>query len=318
MKKLHQLFFSLLLLFIFVELIFLFPQQIERHDVELVQSDDQFKKENAEQRMGEVHLVETKKGSRDWELFAQKAKGYQGKGDWFLDQVKVHFYNLEKNDYTVSGTEGEIDGKTKNIKIKGNVVTKSANGYIFYTDEIFYNATLRKIISPGKIKMKGPEDSNGDGLSLVGYNMHVLVDENEMKVFKDVHAEKKIAANSKMLISSESSTFSGGTLEAKFEGNVILDYLNMFIRGPECLLHYSKELKTFESLHVKGGVQIQDKKRNATAEDLFLSIKDSSIRLTGHPKIIEQDDEITGEEILMLDAGKKIKIQKVKASTNQN
>ncbi|MBL7545474.1 MAG: LPS export ABC transporter periplasmic protein LptC [Bdellovibrionaceae bacterium] len=316
MKKTRTILFSLLLLFILVEVIFIFPQQIEKMDREAYETTTEQKKERVEQKMDGVHLVETQKGSRDWELFAEKARGYQDGGDWFLNKVKVQFYNLEANDFTVTGNEGEIDGHTKNIKIKGNVVTKSANGYTFFTDEIFYNSQLRKIISPGKIKMLGPSDDQGEGLKLDGYNMHILVDINEMKIFKDITAIKNMKSNQNLKITSEMATFSGKSKEAHFENNVMLNYGSMLIRGPDCFFIYSSNMRSLERINVKGGVELTDKKRRATSQDLVVDLYKTTLRFTGNPKIYQDQDEISGEEILLLDGGKRLKIQKVKANTD--
>ncbi|MBL7556845.1 MAG: LPS export ABC transporter periplasmic protein LptC [Bdellovibrionaceae bacterium] len=317
MKKTKKILFSLLLIFILVEVIFIFPQQIEKLDRETMETADNQKKERVEQKMKGVHLVESQRGARDFELHAEKARGYQQEGDYFLDKVKVQFYNLDANDFTVTGNEGEVDGKTKNIKIKGNVVTKSANGYTFYTDEIFYNFAMRKIISPGKIKMVGPSDDQGDGLKLDGYNMHILVDINEMKIFKDINAFKPMNSNQNLKITSEMATFSGKNKEAHFENNVMLNYGSMLIRGPDCFFIYSGNMKSLERINVKGGVELTDKKRRATSQDLVVDLQKATLRFTGSPKIYQDEDEIAGEEILLLDGGKRLKIQKVKASATQ-
>lgn len=316
MKKTKTILFSLLLLFILVEVIFVFPQQIEKMDREAMDAVGDQKKERIEQKMEGVHLVESQRGARDFELFAEKARGYQQEGDYFLNKVKVQFYNLEASDFTVTGNEGEVDGKTKNIKIKGNVVTKSANGYTFYTDEIFYNFQLRKIISPGKIKMLGPSDDQGQGLNLDGYNMHILVDINEMKIFKDITAVKNMNSNLGLKITSESAIFSGKSKEARFENNVVLNYGSMVIKGPDCFFIYSGNMKSLELIKMKGGVELVDKKRRATSQDLVVDLAKVTLKFTGTPKIYQDQDEISGEEILLLDGGKRLKINKVKASTN--
>ncbi len=315
MKRMRSILFLLLLVFILVEVIFVFPQQIEKMDREAVEGSDVQAKERIEQKMDGVHFVETQKGSRDWELFAEKARGYQGEGDWFLNKVKVQFYNLETNDFTVIGDEGEVDGKTKNIKIKGNVITKSANGYTFYTDEIFYNFQLRKIISPGKIRMMGTADDQGEGLKLTGYNMHILVEANEMKIFKDISGVKKMNSNQNLKITSELATFSGKNKEAHFENNVLLNYGPMLIKGPDCFFMYSTSMKSLEKINVKGGVELIDKKRRATSQDLVVDLSNTTLKLTGSPKIYQDRDEISGEEIKLLDGGKRLKINKAKASS---
>jgi LPS export ABC transporter protein LptC len=314
MRNLKRVLFSLLLIFIIVEVIFIFPKKLETANTVVDSNTLSQEKEKAEQKMDGVHLVEAQKGNRDWELFAEKARGYQGEGDWFLKKVKVQFYNQNRIDFVVTGEEGEIDGKTRNIKVKGKVVTKSNNGYTFYTEELFYHSAQRKIISPGKLKMTGPNDEQGEGLVLDGYNMHVLVDSSEMKIFKDVQANKKLKDQQNLKIQSESALFSGLNKEAHFENNVTLLYNQMVIEGPDCFFNYSADMKTLEFIRLKGGVSAKDKKRRAVSQELEVNLRNNMFKFNGNPKIYQDDDEIKGEEILFLDGGKKIKIQKVKAS----
>lgn len=314
MRNLKRILFSLLLIFIIVEVVFIFPKKLESTNSIVDESNLSEEKAKAEQKMDGVHLVESQKGNRDWELFAAKARGYQGQGDWFLNKVKVQFYNKEKMDFVVTGDEGEIDGKTRNMKIKGHVVTKSINGYTFYTDELYYQSAQRKIISPGKLKMTGPSDEQGEGLVLDGYNMHVLVDDSEMRIFKDVKATKKLKNQQVLNIQSEMAQFSGLNKEAHFENNVSLLYNEMLIEGPDCYFNYSQNMNILEFIRFKGGVSVKDKKRRAVSQELEVSLRNNMFRFNGNPKIYQDEDEIKGEEILFLDGGKKIKIQKVKAT----
>ena len=90
--------------------------------------------EEAEQKMAGVHLVESQKGTRDWELFAKDAEGTQGNGAWLLKTVKVQFYNKEQIDFIVTGQSGKIDMKSKAMKITGQVRITSMNGYIFESE----------------------------------------------------------------------------------------------------------------------------------------------------------------------------------------
>lgn len=313
MRNLKRTIFLFLLFLIILEVIFIFPKQLETAN-NIVDSNH-LTQEKAEQKMDGVHLVESQKGNRDWELFAENARGYQGEGDWFLKKVKVQFYNKDKIDFIVTGDEGEIDGITRNMKVKGNVVITSSNGYLFYTAELFYNSILRKIISPGEIKMVGPGDEQGDGLVLNGRNMHVLIDISEMKIFKDVQSSKKLKNMNNLNIQSESALFSSQNKEVHFQNDVILIYNDMIIRGPDCYFNYSHNMKTLEYIRVKGGVEVKDKKRRAISEELEVNLQRNILKFNGNPKIYQDEDEISGDEILFFDGGKKIKIQKVKASS---
>ncbi|MCK6600047.1 MAG: LPS export ABC transporter periplasmic protein LptC, partial [Bdellovibrionaceae bacterium] len=294
--------------------LFIFPKQLEKSDEIDTTKSSTSEKEKPEHRMEGVHLVESPQGSRDWELFATKARGVQGEGDWFLNQVRVQFYNKNKIEFIVTANEGEIDGKTRNIKFKGSVVTKSNNGYTFYTEELFYQAGQRKILSPGKLKMLGPSDDQGDGLLLDGYNMLAEVDTSEMRIFKDVKATKKLKNQNELKIKSEMAQFNGQNKEAHFENNVVLNIQEMKIEGPDCYFIYSPNMNVLEFIRFKGGVVVQDKKRKAVSQLLEVNLFANTFRFQGDPKIYQDDDEIKGEEILFIDGGKKIKIQKVNAS----
>src|SRR6185437_11382111 len=93
--------------------------------------------------------------------------------------------------FTVTGALGSIDGKTKDLHIKGNVVTKSENGYVFKTPSVFYNAKKRQILSPERVSMIGPKDEMGDGFLLDGNNMLVNVDDDRMTINQNVRGAKK-------------------------------------------------------------------------------------------------------------------------------
>lgn len=110
------------------------------------------------------------------------------------------------------------------------------------------------------------------------------------------------------------ATFSGKSKEAHFENSVVLNYGSMMIKGPDCFFIYSENMRSLEKINVKGGVELVDKKRRATSQDLVVDLYKATLRLTGNPKIYQDQDEISGEEILLLEGGKRLKIQKVKAN----
>jgi len=99
MKNLKNIIFIVLLIFLFVEVLIIFPNKLEQQETQeapaaVTQNDPS----QPDQKAQGIHLVETQQGSRDWELFSQVAEGYQGKSAvWELQNVKVLFYNKEKD-----------------------------------------------------------------------------------------------------------------------------------------------------------------------------------------------------------------------------
>jgi hypothetical protein len=64
-------------------------------------------------------------------------------------------------------------------------------------------------------------------------------------------------------------------------------------------------MKSLELIKMKGGVELVDKKRRATSQDLVVDVLNKvTLKFTGTPRIYQDQDEISGEEILLLDGGK--------------
>ncbi|QDK36819.1 LPS export ABC transporter periplasmic protein LptC [Bdellovibrio sp. NC01] len=328
MKNIKNLIFIGLLIFLFVEVLIVFPSRLEHEDDKAVREriakQEALKKLNngkepepsstlAEQRMGGVHLVESQQGLRDWELFATSAEGSQNAGNWKLHEVRVLFYNKEKVEFTVTGDTGTIDAKSKDLSIIGNVTTRSENGYSFQTPSVYYSSVKRQIESPEEVTMKGPKDTTGEGMLLKGRRMLVTVDDSKMFIKENVVAKKPMKEGKSFEVAADGAEFSGKSREAKFLGKVRMTYDNMRLEGPEASFLYSSGAAMLSSVAVKGGVKVSDADKFATAENVNLDLLANKYVFKGRPKIIQNNDELSGEEIVFLDGGKKVKIEKVRA-----
>ena len=170
----------------------------------------------AEHKATGIHLVESQSGNRDWELFAADAEGSQGHGKWELKDVRVLFYSKDIVQFTVTGKEGAIDMKSKDMNIVGDVKVVSSNGYRFQTSSVNYVASERVLRSPDKIKMMGPADVKGKSIVLTGGQMIAHVDQNTMKISDQVHAEKQLENGKNFAINSKGAEFSGSDYSAQF------------------------------------------------------------------------------------------------------
>lgn len=330
MGKYKNLIFLVLLGALFVEILIIFPARLEHEDdAEVRARVEKQEKERklaeklgkptapsstlAEQKMGGVHLVESQSGTRDWELFAESAEGSQGEGTWRLQKVRVLFYNKEKVEFTVTGDEGAIDSKSKDLSVVGNVVTRSENGYIFQTPSIFYSSVTRRIVSPQSVQMQGPRDSTGAGLFLKGASMKVLVDQSKMIIEKSVTAQKPMKEGKTFDIVADGAEFSGRSREARFLGSVRMTYDNMKLEGPEASFLYGAGADILRSVSINGGVKVSDVDKFATSESVSLDLLANKYIFKGRPKVIQNNDELTGEEIIFLEGGKKVKVERVRA-----
>lgn len=323
MSKIRNLLFVVLLVLLFFEVLIVFPKKLEKQAVEAEAENAAIpvasepadpKVVLAEQKMKGVHLVESQQGKRDWELFSESAEGTQGAKSWKLKQVRVLFYTKEKVEFTVTGDEGRIDSQSKDLNIEGHVITRSNNGYTFETPSIFYYAGKREIQSPENVLMRGPKDANGEGLVLKGRKMVSYVDESRMVIQENVSAEKKAKDGKKFEVTSHSAEFSGKNREARFLGQVKITYNNMKLEGPEASFLYDSAEDLLSSVSVKGGVKVSDVDKFATSDTVNLDLLADKYVFDGHPKVIQNNDELIGQQIVFLDGGKKVKIEKMKAN----
>lgn len=267
-------------------------------------------KKSIEQNMTGVHLVENSGNDRGWELRADEATGSSDEL-WVLKKVKVEFFSENISSFVVSGDIGEIDGRTKNMLIRGKVVTQSANGYQFITNDLKYYAEGKILRSDDSVEMIGPEDKKGAGFHLNGQGFKIDILKNKMFIESDIEASKDIDSKMFNVVSNEAE-FSNKNQEALFSGNVIMTFDKTRITAPQAFFKYSEKLKLLESITLRDKVNMQDEGKTAVCKVLKLNLVDDSMTLSGQPKVQMGEDEIQGDEIIFLEGGKKVKINNVR------
>lgn len=319
MERFRNILFLALLAVLFIEVLLIFPERVGRDPDGEKPSGVPVESETIrDQKMQGVHLVESRSGAMDWELFAEAAEGSQGQGAWDLRNVKVLFYNGTSVEYTVIGREGSIDSQTKNMLIRGAVTTTSANGYLFKTEEIRYDAGQRRMASPGRVYMKGPRDDQGEGFEVNGDGMFVEVAVSRMVIQRNVSGLKKMKDRKNLEILSDAAEFSGRNQQAHFKGQVRMRFGETRIESPDALFINAEKGKGIGSVRLSGGVKVNDHEKFATSENLLLDLIASRFVFTGSPKVYQNSDEITGERIIFLDGGKKVKVERVRAQVEES
>ena len=320
MEKARNLIFLGLLILLFVEVLIVFPSRLGRKadPVPVPATNSNEVTGPAEQQMRGIHLLESQRGARDWELFSEQANGNQDRGNWSLRKVKVLFYSKENAEFTVTGDEGDIDNKTKDMSIRGHVTTTSVNGYVFTTESVHYDAQKRRISSPSKVDMQGPPDQDGAGMHVTGTTMDVDVEESRMVIPKDVRANKPLSGRRQMSLQSNRAEFSGQSQEVRFVGDVQMEYDRIKLEGPEAAFLKAGKGDFLSNIRFSGGVKVSDDDKFATSENLDLDLVENKIVFRGQPKVYQGKDELSGEQIIFLDGGKKVKVEKVRAQMEKN
>lgn len=316
MSRRNSIILGLLFVLLVVEIVILAPKEtgFTQHSDGL-QKPSQVKPEaSTGQVMENIYLIETKSDGREWELWAKKARARPGQGDdWVIEDVKVKFYGSQGVTYLVTGKLGNVVPNKKDMKIEGDVVTKSSNGYVYLTDSVVYNSEQRKLMSPNEIKLTGPKDNTGDQLKLTGSNLLADLATNEINIDRNVKAQKNVRDGKTAVIKSDRAKLSGRTHVADFSGNVKIQIEMMTVRGPKAQFRYQPDSGELESVFVDGGVQVADANKTATSQSVDVHFLDERVVFKGAPKVIQNGDELVGDEIVFLNGGRKVKVMNAKA-----
>lgn len=308
-------FISLVGVIIFIEILIAAPQILEKEEIDSAEPSSALKEaadtsapKAIEQKMSGVHFVENGKNEKGWELFAVEANG-STEGQWVLKTVKVQFYTNNQQSYTVTGDHGEVDSITKDIIITGHVVTTSSNGYSFKTNTIRYMAKQKLMTSVDQVQMNGPADKSGPGFNLTGEKLLVDMAKGKMSILDQVVANK-IINEKPFKLTSVRADFSNKNQEATFSGHVQMKLGTTEALAPFALFQYSNQRKTLEKIVMNNDVEFTDLDKKGYCKEIEFDLIRNQMTMRGQPKVVQGDDEISGHEIVFIDGGKKVKINR--------
>lgn len=270
-----------------------------------------------DQSMKGMHMIETQEGAKEWELWAEKAVSLKTKDLLELEKVKAVFFKDNGVTFTVTGNTGRVQVKNKNLWIEGSVVTRSSNGYVFSTERMEYSSGARKLTAPDHVEMLGPADDEGLSIRLTGNGMRALLDHSSMEVLRDVKAEKKLQKGRRVYIKSQRSLFSVKDKGAEFIGDVILDMDSMRMTGPSARFEWDAGAHSLKSVIFSGGARVSDSDKFATAQNVRVDFDDNKFVFRGNPRVVQNSDELRGEEIIFYDGGKRVQVQRARAKVDE-
>lgn len=310
---------GILFFILILEVVFLFPGKIVNSTSAL--SDDLAKLADGSgefsQIMKGVTVVGVREQQKDWVLWAEEGRSSKNNGNWQLDVLKARFFGNQGLYFDVKGKEGQVDWTSKNMAVKGSVVTDSSNGYKFLTEEVFYNAGTRSLEAPNRVRMEGPPEGGDGKLFLVGDRMAADLKTGSMKVSGNVSTEKDLARNKHIKILSDQAEFSGKRQQAHFLGNVKMEIEGMKVNGPEAYFQYDPKTQQVVGISVNGGARIQDDAKWADADNLQVDLLEEKFILNGSPRVVQNNDELRGEQIIFLNGGKKIQVRGGRAKVDE-
>lgn len=298
------------------------PSQLEQKNEDVIDPDKKMaletenKKNVVDQKMRGIHIVENGGNDKGYKLFANEAVGTADL-KWVLKAVNVQFFNANKANYTVTGDIGETDGISKDIVIRGRVTTSSTNGYSFKTDTLRYSAQQKIMTSIDAVVMEGPADKSGKGFRLTGEKLLVDLTKNKMSILDKV-VTVKVINEKNFRLTSVRADFSNLNQEAVFSGDVKMNLGTFYVQAPLAQFIYSDTNKSLVKILLKQGVAFVEGDRSGTSNELEMDLNQNKMTLRGQPKVQQGEDEIRGQEIVFIDGGKKVKINKIsKESKNK-
>ncbi|MGZ3721342.1 MAG: LPS export ABC transporter periplasmic protein LptC [Bdellovibrionales bacterium] len=327
-NRLVQIALSLALLGLLIQIVLIAPSQIRDAETKAAvlptpdltganDSKELAKDSNVDQSLKGMHMIETQEGRKEWELWSDKATSLKSQELLQLETVKAIFFSDSGVTFTVTGKQGLVQTKSKNLRVEGDVVTRSSNGYTFRSEVMEYASAGRSLSAPGHVEMFGPRDSEGHSLHLTGVGMKASLELSNMEILSEVKAEKGLDKGRKALITSHRSIFSGKDKTAKFLDDVVLDLDNMRITGPEARFDYDAKSDMVKSVYVSGGTRVSDADKWATAQNVNIDFKSNKFIFRGSPRVVQNNDELRGEEIVFLDNGKQVLVQKARAKVDE-
>lgn len=308
---------AILSIFLVIEVILLFPTDLRRDSQPESQDLSFDSATDSDQVMKGVHLVEAGDREKEWELWSDEAKSLREKDLWDLTVVKVIFFSEDGNEFTVTGKKGFVNVVSKDLRIFGNVVMVSSNGYQFFSEEAVYKAGTRLLNAPFAVEMRGPPDEKGQVMDLVGDRMDADLNKSIMNVEGHVKANQILEDGKVAKIGSDKAQFYGDSRRAQFFNNVVIDYDTMRITGPSAEFFYDQEAKQMKSLFVDGGARLSDDSKWATSQQLSVLFAKREYRLKGEPRVIQNDDELVGSEIIFLNGGEQMIVRSGEALVDE-
>jgi len=199
------------------------------------------------------------------------------------------------------------------MRIEGNVEIETSNGYIFSAPYVEYSAEKRLIECQGVVTVRGPYEGNKRTLFMRAVGMRIPVTERKMHLDRDVRGEKIFSEGKTLDFRSDSAVLSASSQEAVLKQNVKIDYPPMKMTSQNAIFAYNEKTQDFQYLELQGKVELTDEKRRVVSENLKVDIAKQEFLFSGQPRLYQGADELMGDQIIFMDNGKKVKVEKVKA-----
>ena len=147
---------------------------------------DNLPPQGVDMQLGNIHYEQTNKDAfKEWELNAQAAQYFKNESKVAFQSITLTFYSNAGKVYKLSADHGELYTDSKDVKVHGNVVVVTDEGYRVQTDSFQYNAKERKISTDAQVTLASKE------MVMTGKGMVVDLEEERLYILEGVRASEK-------------------------------------------------------------------------------------------------------------------------------
>jgi lipopolysaccharide export system protein LptA len=231
-----------------------------------------------------------------------------------MQGVTVRYYGSGGITYVVTGDSGTIEVDSKNMEIYGNVNMETSDGYVMKSQSLFFESKKRVLSTQDFIAVVGPKAQGVFELTGKGFRSDLKT--NMMNLLDDVKAVRSIGTGREMNIKSDKAKISGAEKYAQFDQRVQVDIEAVRMTGESAHFVYSDEQKALKEMAMNGNVHVTDQTHFASSEQAQVLFDKEEFILKGNPRVVQNDNELRGEEIHLLDGGKSVKVLRARAKVD--
>jgi LPS export ABC transporter protein LptC len=133
----------------------------------------------ADLTLEDIHYVETKGKKKEWELKAKSGQHFRETDFTTLEDLAVTFYAEGGRIITLKGNKGSMKEK-KEIKVWGDVVITSSDGYRVATNSLLYERERQQITT------EDPVTLDGKGVQVKGVGLVVDLKTKKISILRKV------------------------------------------------------------------------------------------------------------------------------------
>lgn len=137
-------------------------------------------------QINSIHYEQTNQHAfKEWELDAQSAQYFKKENKIVLQSIEVTFFSNEGKVYKLTAKHGELHTDSRDIKVSGEVVVLTDEGYRIQTNSFHYRAEERKIFTDDDVTL------SSERLVMSGKGMIVDLEKERLYILKEVRALEK-------------------------------------------------------------------------------------------------------------------------------